>query len=130
MLRAAERKRVGKCPDASTAILDSQSMKTTEEGAGSNGYDTHKNIKGRKRHLLVDTLGLPLSIYVTPADVQDRAGARFLLAGLGPLVPRLKKIWADGAYGGKELAKLTGSEITLSSRSRLALSIPVPARLP
>lgn len=53
-----------------------------------------------------------------------------LLAGLEPLVPRPKKIWADGAYGGKELAKLTGSEITLSSRSRLALSIPVPARLP
>jgi putative transposase len=106
MLRAAERKRrVGKYPGASTAILDSQSMKTTEEGAGSNGYDTHKNVKGRKRHLLVDTLGLPLSIYVTPADVQDRAGARLLLAGLGPLVPRLKKIWADGAYSGKELAK-------------------------
>ncbi len=105
MLRAAERKRVGKYPDAPTAILGSQSMKTTEEGAGSNGYDTHKNVKGRKRHLLVDTLDLPLSIYVTPADVQDRAGARLLLAGLGPLVPRLKKIWADGAYSGKKLAK-------------------------
>jgi putative transposase len=105
MLRAAERRRVGKYPGASTAILDSPSMKTTGEGARPNGYDTHKNVKGRKRHLLVDTLGLPLSIYVTPADVQDRAGARFLLAGLGPLVPRLKKIWADGAYSGKELAK-------------------------
>ena len=73
ILRAAERKRGGKNPDASTAIVDSQSMKTTEEGAGSNGYDAHKNVKGRKQHLLVDTLGLPLSIYVTPADVQDRA---------------------------------------------------------
>src|SRR5918997_4951607 len=83
----------------------SQSMKTTEEGAGSNGYDSHKNVKGRKRHLLVDTLGLPLSIYVTPADVQDRVGARLLLAGLKPLVPRLKKIWADGAYGGEPLAQ-------------------------
>ena len=105
MLRAAERKRVGKDPDASVAIVDSQSMKTTEEGAGFNGYDAHKNVKGRKRHLLVDTLGLPLSIYVTSADVQNRVGARLLLAGLGPLVPRLKKIWADGAYSGKELAK-------------------------
>jgi putative transposase len=54
---------------------------------------------------LVDTLGLPLSIYVTPADVQDRVGARLLLAGLKPLVPRLKKIWADGAYGGEPLAQ-------------------------
>jgi putative transposase len=105
LLRAAERERVGKNPDASVTIVDPQSMKTTEEGAGSTGYDAHKNVKGRKRHLLVDTLGLPLSIYVTPADVQDRVGARLLLAGLGPLVPRLKKIWADGAYSGKELAK-------------------------
>ena len=95
----------GKNPDTSVAIVDSQSTKTTEEGAGSNGYDAHKNVKGRKRHLLVDTLGLPLSIHVTPADVQDRVGAHLLLAGLGPLVPRLKKIWADGAYSGKELAK-------------------------
>ena len=53
----------------------------------------------------MDTLGLPLSVYVTPAEVQDRARARLLLAGLGPLVPCLKKIWADGAYSGKDLAK-------------------------
>lgn len=47
------------------------------------------------RHLLVDTLGLPLAAYVTPVDVQERAGARCLLAGLKQLVLRLKKIWAD-----------------------------------
>lgn len=87
---------MGKDPHPSAAIMDSQSVKTTEEGAMSNGYDAHKNVKGRKRHLLVDTLGLPLSIYVTPANVQDRVGARCLLAGLKSLVPRLKKIWADG----------------------------------
>jgi transposase len=103
-LRRAERKRVGKNPDPSAAIMDSQSVKTSEEGARSNGYDAHKNIKGRKRHLLVDTLGLPLSVYVTSADVQDRAGARCLLAALKPLVPRLKKIWADGAYTAEKLA--------------------------
>ena len=85
--------------------MDSQSVKTTEEGARLNGYDAHKNIKGRKRHLLVDTLGLPLSVNVTPANVQDRVGARLLLVGLNPLVPRLKKIWADGAYSGEELAR-------------------------
>lgn len=71
ILRAAERKRVGKDPDPSVAIMDSQSIKTTEEGAVSNGYDAHKSFKGRKRHLLVDTLGLPLSICLTPADVQE-----------------------------------------------------------
>src|SRR5947209_2677059 len=104
-LRSAERDRIGKNPDPSAAIMDSQSVKTTEEGARSHGYDAHKNIKGRKRHLLVDTLGLPLSVYVTPANVQDRVGARLLLAGLNPLVPRLKKIWADEAYSGEELRR-------------------------
>lgn len=68
------------------------------------GFDTHKCIKGRKRHLLVDTLGLPISVYVTPADVHDTQGARRLLAGLKFFVPRLKKSWADAAYRGKELA--------------------------
>jgi putative transposase len=103
-LHAAERKRVGKDPDASAAIIDSQRVKTTEERARPNGHDAHKNIKGRKRHLLVDSLGLPLSVYVTPANVQDRVGARCLLASLGLLVPHLKKIWTDGAYGGEEFA--------------------------
>src|SRR5215208_2949738 len=104
-LRAAERNRAGKDPQPPAAIMDSQSVKTVEESAYPSGYDAHKNVKGRKRHLLVDTLGLPLSIYVTSADVQDRVGARLLLAGLGSLMPLLKKIWADGAYSGKELAK-------------------------
>jgi putative transposase len=54
--------------------MDFQSVKTTEEGARSNGYDAHKNVKGRKRHLLMDTMGLPLSVYVTSADIQDRPG--------------------------------------------------------
>jgi putative transposase len=85
--------------------VDSQSVKTTQESAAyPSGYDAHKNVKGRKRHLVVDTLGLPLSVYVTWADVQDRVGARRLLAGLKPFVRRLKKIWADGAYTGEKLA--------------------------
>ena len=103
-LRAAERKRVGRNTEPSAAIMDSQSVKTVEESASICGFDAHKHIKGRKRHLLVDTLGLPLSVYVTPADMHDTRGARYLLAGLAPLVPRLKKIWADGAYRGQELS--------------------------
>lgn len=112
ILRAHERERAGRNPAASAAIVDSQSVKTVEESAGykgheahRSGYDAGKHVKGRKRHLLVDTLGLPLSIYVTPADVQDRVGARCLLSGLKPLVPRLQKIWADGAYSGEPLAE-------------------------
>src|SRR5919199_1262419 len=87
--RADERKRAGKDPQPTAAIMDSQSVKTVEESAHPSGYDAYKNVKGRKRHLLVDTLGLPLSIYVTSADIQDKVGARCLLAGLKPFVPRL-----------------------------------------
>lgn len=58
----------------------------------------------------MDTLGIPLSIYVTPADFHDTRGARCLLAGLAPLVPRLKKIWADAAYRGEELAEWCQAE--------------------
>jgi putative transposase len=104
VLRAAARKRVGKDPQPTAVIIDSQSVKTVEESAYPSGYDAHKNLKGRKRHLLVDTLGLPLSVYVTSADVQDRVGTHCLLAGLKALLPRLKKIWADGAYTGEKLA--------------------------
>jgi putative transposase len=103
-LYRAERERVGRLPDPSAAIMDSQSVKTVEESSRICGYDAHKHVRGRKRHLLVDTLGLPIACYVTPADVHDTVGARKLLGGLAYFVPRLRKIWADAAYRGKELA--------------------------
>lgn len=84
--------------------MAAQSVKTVEESGHIRGYDAHKGIKGRKRHLLVNTLGLPLSFYVTPANVHDTFGARRLLAGLKYFVPRLTKIWADRAYQGQNLA--------------------------
>jgi putative transposase len=56
--------------------MDSQSVKTVEESAHPSGYDAHKNVKGRKRHLLVDTLGLPLSVYSTSADIRDGVSGR------------------------------------------------------
>jgi putative transposase len=104
-LREAERERVGRNAQPSAAIMDTQSVKTVEESAGICGFDAHKSVKGRKRHILVDTQGLLLSVYVTPADLHDSTGARCLLAGLAPLLPRLKKIWADSAYRGQELAQ-------------------------
>ena len=104
-LRGATRRRAGKDAGASAAVVDSQSVRTTEESGRVSGYDAGKGVKGRKRHLLVDTNGLVLSAYVTPAGTQDRDGARRLLAGLGPLVPRLEHIWADGAYSGEGLAR-------------------------
>jgi putative transposase len=123
-LHTAQRKKVGKDPQPTAAIMDSQSVKTVEESAHPSGYDAHKNVKGRKRHLLVDTLSLPLSVCVTSAGVQDRVGARCLLAGLKPFVPRLKKIWADGAYTGEKLAgwleEQGGWELEIVERDREA----------
>src|SRR5947209_9337179 len=81
-LHRAERERQGRHPDPSAESRDSQSVKTVEESSGICGYDAHKHIKERKRHILVDTLGIPISIYVTPADTHDTRGARCLLAGL------------------------------------------------
>src|ERR1700757_5494540 len=77
----------------------SQSVRTSEQG-GPRGYDGAKNLCGRKRHLLVDTLGLVLLVVVTAANVQDRDGARTVLSVLETQFLRLRVIWADGAYTG------------------------------
>jgi putative transposase len=90
------------CP--SVVIMDGQSVKTTERG-GVRGFDAHKRVKGRKRHILVDTLGLPIASRVEPANMSDRrAGAR-LLAGLGPLFPRIHTVVADAGHESGKLAR-------------------------
>ena len=88
--------------DPTVCILDSQSVKTTEESAPeTRGYDAGKKIKGRKRHLVVDALGLLLVGWVTVAAVQDRDPALPLLATAKKDFPSLKKIFLDGGYRGE-----------------------------
>ena len=86
---------------------------------GPRGYDAGKKVCGRKRHIVVDTLGLILAVVVHAADVQDRDGAKLVLKKLRSIYPRLKKIWADGGYAGSLAQWLRG----LRSRSKILLEI-------
>jgi putative transposase len=90
--------------------MASPRVKTTEESGLIQGYDGGQQVKGRKRPRLVDTLGLLLSVEVTPAHTSDQEGPRRVLIGLKPLQPRLELSWADRADGGEPLATWGAAE--------------------
>jgi putative transposase len=99
-LRVKLRKAIGKDEEPSAGIIDSQSVKTTDKG-GLKGYDAGKKTKGRKRHIIVDTLGLLLGVVVHSAGIQDRDGAKLVFKKIKGIFFRLILIWADGGYAGK-----------------------------
>lgn len=105
----------GRNPEPTAGVIDSQSVKSSGNG-GPGGFDGGKKVNGRKRHILVDVLGLVLAVFITPANVQDRDGAIPVLMAAHAMYGTLKHVWADCAYNGEGIAKVeesTGLKVEL-----------------
>jgi transposase len=101
-LRDRVRDEAGRDPLASAGIVDAQSVKGADTvGADSRGFDAGKKVNGRKRHIVVDTMGLLLAVIITTAAVQERDGARRVLDRLRFTMPSVALVWADGGYAGQ-----------------------------
>ncbi len=121
----------GRKDKTSFCIVDAQSVKNTDT-AGQKGYDAGKKVSGIKRHIAVDTEGLPHAIAVTTANVTDRAGALLALATHQANLSEVKAVLADGGYTGEAFAKtvqtLIGAEVQIAKRSELHTFAVIPKR--
>jgi len=96
-----QRRKAGRQSEPTVGILDAQSTKTTMVAGEQRGFDAGKKVKGRKRHIVVDTLGLILAVVIQSASVQDRNGAGEVIAGMKQCWQKVKLLFADGGYSGK-----------------------------
>jgi Transposase DDE domain len=127
-LREQVRQVAGCKPAPTAAIIDSQSVRATEEVArSSRGYDGGKKVNGCTRHIAVDTTGLLLTVLITAASVQDRDAAKPLLWNLRKAFPKIRLAWADGGYAGK-LVTWSKTTLKLTSRSSGAPMTCTPSR--
>jgi putative transposase len=129
-LRRASRVQENREPDPSAGVIDSQTVKATRT-TGTRGYDAGKKINGRKRHILVDTLGLLVFVVVHVGSLQDRDGAKLVLQGAATKSARLAKVWADGAYAGQLIdwtSRECGWELEIVKRSDQAEGFEVLPR--
>jgi transposase len=130
------RSRASRAASPTAAIIDAQSVKSAEKGGSSidpHGYDAGKKIKGKKRHVLVDTQGFVLHAIVTAADIQDRDGGAMLLATLFGMFPFLLRLYADGGYQGPQFQQalkrvLSQAEVQIVKRSDQAKGFVVLPR--
>src|SRR5262245_18497895 len=104
-LRERVRVGLGRTSEPFAAVVDSQTVKAADTvGSATRGFDAGKKTNGRKRHLAVDTEGLPLAVVVTAANMTDRMGVKLLLIALLNVFASIKLIWVDSGYAGKKLA--------------------------
>ena len=131
LLRDKTRRAHGRSAEPTAAVVDAQSVKTSANVAEtSQGIDAGKKIKGRKRHLITDTLGLVLAVLVTAANVHDTAGGKLLLDDLTVHHPSVTKVWADGGYQNSIFnhGAGLGIDVEVVQRSRAKGFEPLPKR--